>query len=332
MGFIDDIKNRAKLLGKRIVLPEATDERILKAARIARDEGIAEIVLLGNRDNVQRIANNIGISVDDIIIIDPREYEYTEKFIEEMYRMRSNKGLSLEESRDLILNNYMYFACMMVYEGLADGVVSGAIHSSSETLRPALQVIKMAPGSDFVSSFFLMEVPNCDYGEKGVFVFSDCGLMQDVDAQKLAIIANQAAKSFTLLTGKQAIVAMLSYSTKGSASHKDVTMVQEASRLAKEMNASLLIDGELQVDAALDSGVALMKAPNSEVAGRANVLIFPSLDAGNIGYKLVSRLAKANAYGPITQGMLKPINDLSRGATVSDIVGVIAITALQSQK
>ena len=230
----------------------------------------------------------------------------------------------------VLLEDYMYYACMLVKEGKADGAVSGACHSTSNTLRPALQILKTAPGIKLVSAFFLMEVPNCEYGAKGTFLFADSGLEQNPTPEKLAAIAGSSADSFKLLTEEEPIVAMLSHSTKGSAKHPDVDKVIEATNLAKYLYPNYKIDGELQLDAAIVPSVASSKAPSSSVAGHANVLIFPDLDAGNIGYKLVQRLAKAEAYGPITQGIAKPVNDLSRGCSADDIVGVVAITAVQA--
>ena len=237
-----------------------------------------------------------------------------------------------EQARETLLGDYMYYACMLVHKGLADGIVSGACHSTANTMRPALQIIKTAPDAKLVSTFFLMIVPNCEYGLNGTFAFGDCGLEQNPDSEKLAAIAASTSKSFETLTGEKAITALLSHSTMGSASHEHVDKVVEAVRIAKEEYPEYTIDGELQLDAAIIPSVASSKAPNSEVAGKANVLIFPDLDAGNIGYKLVQRLAKADAYGPVTQGIKKPVNDLSRGCSPEDIVNVVAVTAVQAQK
>lgn len=326
-NIIEDIKLRASKMQRVIVLPESDDIRILKATEIILREKIAKIILIGNQDKIKNKGKNLAI--DDAVIIDPEMCEYTDEFVNLFYEMRKEKGLSLEEARDLILNDYMYFACMLVKTGRADGVVSGACHSTSNTLRPALQIIKSKPGVKLVSSFFLMVVPNCNYGSNGIFVFSDCGLEQKPDSEKLACIAGTSAESFELLTGLKPSVAMLSYSTYGSAKHEDVDKVVEATKIAKSEFPQYEIDGELQLDAAIVPDVAKMKAPSSSVAGSANVLIFPDLNSGNIGYKLVQRLGGAQAYGPICQGMAKPVNDLSRGASVEDIVGVVAITALQ---
>lgn len=331
MSFIDEIKDRAKKNIRKIVLPETMDIRVLKAASICEQEKIADIVLIGDEDEISKLATKEQISLDNITIFNPHNNELTSKLIDDLYMLRKEKGMTLDEARDLIMNDYMYCACMLVYENLADGVVSGACHSTSNTLRPALQIIKTAPTSKLVSAFFLMIVPNCNYGYNGTFVFSDAGLEQNPTPDRLAAIAYESSKSFKLLTEQEPITALLSHSTKGSAKHDDVTKVVEALNIAKNTYPDLVIDGELQLDAAIVPEVAESKAPGSNVAGHANVLIFPDLDAGNIGYKLVQRLAKAEAYGPITQGMRKPVNDLSRGCSVSDIVGVVAITSLQAK-
>ena len=236
-----------------------------------------------------------------------------------------------EQAREILLNQYLYYGVMMVKMGDADGMVSGACHSTADTLRPCLQILKTKPGTKLVSAFFLMVVPDCEYGANGTFVFADSGLNQNPNPEELAAIAASSAESFKLLVEEEPVVAMLSHSTKGSAKHADVDKVVEATRIAKEQNPDLKLDGEFQLDAAIVPSVGASKAPGSEVAGKANTLIFPDLDAGNIGYKLVQRLAKAEAYGPVTQGIAKPVNDLSRGCSAEDIVGVVAITAVQCQ-
>ena len=328
MNIIDRIKELAKKDRKRIVLPEATDIRVLEATEMILKEGIADIILIGDEKKIRELA--VDFDIDKAVIYNPVDSDYTDRFVNELYELRKGKGLTLEEARKLILEDEMYFACMLVKDDLADGIVSGAIHYTSSTLRPALQILKTKPGVPLVSSFFLMEVPDCEYGSHGVFVFSDCGLEQNPDYEKLTFIAGSSASSFELLVGDKAKVALLSHSTKGSAKHSDVDKVVMATRLAKEKYSNYDIDGELQLDAAIIPEVAKLKSPDSNVAGCANVLIFPDLDAGNIGYKLVQRLAKAKAYGPICQGILKPVNDLSRGCSATDIVGVVAITALQA--
>lgn len=324
MSFIESIKERAKSAKKRIVLPETMDERVIKAAMKVRDEQIADIVLIGRP--------SYDIDLKEIEIIEPLNNQLTDQLANELYKLRKDKGMSLEQAKDLLITDYMYYACMLVKMGYADGVVSGACHSTANTLRPSLQIIKTKPGVSLVSAFFLMVVPNCEYGENGAFIFADSGLEQNPTPERLAAIARSSAESFELLVGKVPKVAMLSHSTMGSASHADVDKVVNATKIAKERYPQYEIDGELQLDAAIVPEVAKSKAPNSKVAGQANVLVFPDLDAGNIGYKLVQRLANAEAYGPITQGIAAPINDLSRGCSVDDIVGVVAITAVQAQK
>lgn len=329
MNFIEKVKEKARKNIKKIVLPETMDRRVIEAGVKATEEKIAEIIFIGNE---REIANqNPDLDLSQIAFIDPNEAELTVKLTEDLYELRKNKGMTLEEAKNLLLTDYMYYACMLVKENLADGVVSGACHSTANTLRPSLQIIKTDSNSDLVSAFFLMVVPNCEFGSNGTFIFADSGLVQNPSSQELASIAISSAKSFKELVEEEPYVAMLSHSTMGSAKHELVDKVVEATKIAKEKAPEIKLDGELQLDAAIVPSVASSKAGESEVAGKANVLVFPNLDAGNIGYKLVQRLAKAEAYGPITQGMNKPINDLSRGCSTEDIVGTIAITAVQAQ-
>lgn len=328
MNFIDKIKERAKKNKKTIVLPETMDRRILQATEMILNENLANIILIGTEEEISK--NSEGLDISKAQIINPYTSDLTDKLINDLYELRKEKGLTKEEAKKLLLTDYMYYACMLVKNNLADGAVSGACHSTANTLRPALQIIKTAPNTKLVSAFFLMVVPDCDYGYNGTFIFGDSGLEQNPDPEKLAAIAASSSASFELLTEQKAITAMLSHSTMGSASHSDVDKVVEAVKIAKEKYPEYNIDGELQLDAAIVPSVASSKAPDSKVAGKANVLIFPDLDAGNIGYKLVQRLAKAEAYGPITQGIKKPVNDLSRGCSAEDIVGVVAITAVQA--
>ena len=329
MNFIDRIKERAKSDKKRIVLPESMDKRVIEAAEKILREDLAEVVIVGKKEDILEISQ--GYDISKAIIVDPFTEEYTEELINELVELRKSKGMTYEEAKKLLLEAYMYYACMLVKTGRADGVVSGACHSTSNTLRPALQIIKTKPGVMLVSAFFLMVVPDCEYGENGTFIFGDSGLEQNPTPEKLAAIAASSADSFKLLVEAEPRVAMLSHSTMGSAKHADVDKVVEGVRIAKEMYPQYKIDGEMQLDAAIIPEIAASKAPESEVAGHANVLIFPDLDAGNIGYKLVQRLAKAEAYGPICQGIAAPVNDLSRGCSADDIVGVVAITAVQAQ-
>ena len=329
MAFIDAIKAKAKADKKTIVLPESMDRRTFEAAAKILAEDIANLIIIGNKEEIEK--NSKGLDVSKATFIDPATSEKTATYIEKLVELRKAKGMTEETAKELLLNEYMYFACMMVKLGDADGVVSGACHSTANTLKPSLQIIKTAPGTKLVSAFFVMDVPNCEYGENGTFVFGDCGLNQNPNPEELAAIALSSADSFRLLVGKEPKVAMLSHSTKGSAKHADIDKVVEATKIAHEWEPSLMLDGELQSDAAIIPSVGEFKAPDSPVAGHANVLIFPDLDAGNIGYKLVQRLAKAEAYGPLCQGIAAPVNDLSRGCSADDIVGVVAITAVQAQ-
>ena len=272
-----------------------------------------------------------GLDLTGIQVVDPATSDKTAAYIDKLVELRSKKGMTPEQAKEILLNQYLYYGVMMVKMGDADGMVSGACHSTADTLRPCLQILKTKPGTKLVSAFFLMEVPNCEFGENGTFVFADCGLNQDPNPEELAAIAASSAESFRSLVGAEPKVAFLSHSTKGSAKHALVDKVVEATKIAREQNPDLKLDGEMQLDAAIVPSVGEAKAPGSEVAGHANVLIFPNLDAGNIGYKLVQRLAKAEAYGPVTQGIAAPVNDLSRGCSADDIVGVVAITAVQCQ-
>jgi len=328
MNYLEEIKQAAKKMQKTIILPESMDERILDAAEIIIAEKIANIILIGEKETI--IQKHPKLT--NTKIINPITYEDTPKLINELYELRKHKGMTLEKAKNLILNDYMYFACMLIKNNEADGIVSGACHSTANTLRPALQIIKAKPNTPLVSSFFIMEIPNCDYKKDGLYLFADCGLEQNPDPTKLAHIAISSAESYQNLLHQEPYVALLSHSTKKSAQHPDTEKVIEAYNIAKNLRPNLKIDGELQLDAAIIPEVAKLKAPNSSVAGHANVLIFPDLDAGNIGYKLVQRFAHANAYGPITQGMNNPVNDLSRGCTIDDIIGTIALTIIQTKK
>lgn len=329
MGFIDEIKTKAKADLKAIVLPETEDVRTYEAAEAILKEGTAKLVLIGSEEEVAKNKGNFDISGAQIV--DPAKSEKTESYIAKLVELRQKKGMTEEQARELLLTNYPYYGVMMVKMGDADGMVSGACHSTADTLRPCLQILKTKPGTKLVSAFFIMVVPDCEMGENGTFVFGDCGLNQNPSPEELAAIAISSAESFKQLVGAEPRVAMLSHSSMGSAKHDDVTKVVEAVKIAKAEAPDLMLDGELQLDAAIVPSVGASKAPQSPVAGKANVLIFPDLDAGNIGYKLVQRLAKAEAYGPMTQGIAAPVNDLSRGCSAKDIEGVVAITAVQCQ-
>ena len=329
MGFIDEIKAKAKADKKTIILPESMDTRTWEAAEKILKEGLANLIILGSPEEVEKYGK--GYDVTGATIIDPATYEKTEEYLDLFVELRKKKGLTKEEARKQALSDYAYYGCLMIKAGDADGMVSGAIHSSADTIRPSLQILKTAPGTKLVSAFFIMNVPNCEYGHNGTFIFGDCGLNQDPTADEVSEIAISSAASYKQLIQDEPRVAMLSYSTYGSAKSALVDKMQEATKLAKEKAPELKLDGELQLDAAIVDSVAKSKAPSSDVAGSANVLIFPNLDAGNIGYKLTQRLAKAEAYGPILQGIAKPVNDLSRGCSAEDIAGVVAITAIQAQ-
>ena len=330
MSFIDQIKERARQEIKTIVLPEATDIRTLEAAQMVACEGYAKVILVGNEEEVRKIAKEKGIDIGETKIVDPAKANNLNEYAQILFELRKAKGMTEEQAAELVLDP-VYYGMIMVKQGEADGLVSGAAHSTSDTLRPALQILRTAPGTKLVSAFFVMVVPDCEYGEKGTFIFGDSGLNQNPTADELSEIAISSAKSFEQLVGKTAKVAMLSYSTYGSAKSELTEKVIEATKLVKEKNSDLLVDGELQLDAAIVPEIGKSKAPGSKVAGEANTLIYPDLNAGNIGYKLVQRLAKAEAYGPLCQGIAKPVNDLSRGCSADDIVGVAAITAVQAQ-
>lgn len=328
MAIIDKIKAKAKADLKHIVLPEGEEVRNVQAAVMIRDQGLAKLTLLGDPAKVKEVAD--GADLTDIEIVNPADSDKLALYAATLYDLRKAKGMTEEEAARKVTDP-MYYGIMMVKLGDADGLVSGAIHSTGDMLRPALQIIKSKPGMKTVSSCFLMELKDKSFGDDGVMIFSDCGVIPDPDAEQLANIALGAADSARSLAGMEPRVAMLSFSTKGSAKHDDVTKVQEATRIAHEMDPELELDGELQLDAALVEKVGQLKAPGSKVAGHANTLVFPDLGAGNIGYKLVQRLAHAEAYGPILQGIAKPCNDLSRGCSAEDIVATVAITACQAQ-
>jgi phosphate acetyltransferase len=325
-AFLDTILARAKSNKQTIVLPEGNDDRILEAAACILAQNVANLIILGDEEIISSSEHNLA----GARIINPAGAPFRPKLAETLYNLRKAKGLT-QEGAESLLDDPLYFGVMMVKCGLADGMVAGAAHATGDVLRPCLQILKTAPGTKLVSAFFLMVVPDCEYGENGTFIFADSGLEVQPDEEKLAHIALSSAKSWETLVETKPIVAMLSHSTYGSAKNDDASKVIEATKIAKKLAPTLALDGELQLDAAIVGSVGASKAPGSPVAGKANVLIFPDLDAGNIGYKIAQRLAKAEAYGPITQGIAFPVNDLSRGCVPEDVVGVIAITCVQAQ-
>ena len=330
MDLISKIKETAKGNIKTVVLAEGEELRSIQAADMVQKEGYANIILLGNVERINEIAAKEGCDISKARIIDPETSDKTAEYGEMLYELRKAKGMTPEVAAETVKNT-LYYGVMMVKNDDADGMVAGAVNSSANVLRPALQILKTAPGTKLVSAFFLMNVPDCTMGNDGTFLFADCALNENPDADQLSEIAISSAKSFEMLLGREPKIAMLSYSTYGSAKNALVDKVAEATKLAKEKTPEYLIDGEIQLDAAIVDSVGKQKAPGSPVAGQANVLVFPDLNAGNIGYKLVQRLAKAEAYGPVMQGIAKPVNDLSRGCSAEDIAGVVAITAVQAQ-
>lgn len=320
-SFLQTIKQRAQAHKKTIVLPEGEDSRTQEAAKKIVAENLADLIVLGNPDEIK---------LNGVSVIDPHSAPKHEAYAQAFYELRKNKGMTIENARKQ-MDDPTYFATMMVKCNDADGLVSGACHSTANTLRPALQILKTAPGTKLISAFFMMCTSCPEFGEDGVVLFADSGLNINPDADQLSEIALSSAKSWKSFMNDQAKVAMLCYSTKGSAGGDCAEKVIEATKLAQEKEPDLLVDGEMQLDAALVPSVAQSKAPNSKVAGQANILIFPDLASGNIGYKLVQRFAKAEAYGPLLQGIAAPVNDLSRGCSADDIVGVVAITAVQAQ-
>ncbi|MCU0472461.1 MAG: phosphate acetyltransferase [Bacteroidales bacterium] len=330
MELLDRLKQNARLHNKRIVLPEGYEERTIQAADIAIAEGLAQIILIGDPAEIKSHADRLGLkNLGKAKLVDPKAHPKKDDYINLMVELRKNKGMTREEASKLI-EDPLYLGVLMIKNGDADGEVSGADHATGDVLRPAFQYIKTAPGISVVSGAFIMILPDKSFGENGVLIFADSGVSPNPTDRELAEIAVSSAHTAKVLAGMEPKVALLSFSTKGSAKHELVDKVISATRIAQQMAPELLIDGELQGDAALIEAIGQKKAPGSKIAGKANVLIFPDLNCGNIAYKLVQRLAHAEALGPILQGMAAPINDLSRGCSVNDIVCMIAIAANQA--
>jgi len=332
MNLLEKIKESAKKHQKRIVLPESLEERTLKAADIILEEKIAQVILTGNPEQIKAEADKFQLNnLDKAIIIDPQNHEKKEQYIDLLVELRKKKGLTREEATKLV-EDPLYLATLMIKNGDADGEVAGAQNATGDVLRPAFQVVKTKPGISVVSGAFLMILKDKEFGEDGLLVFADCAVHPNPTDKELAEIAVATGETTRAIAGFEPRIAMLSFSTKGSAKHEMVDKVVNATKIAKEMDPSLKIDGELQADAAIIEAIGQKKAPESEIAGKANVLVFPTLETGNITYKLVQRLAHAEAVGPVLQGMAAPINDLSRGCSVSDIVNLVAITANQAAR
>lgn len=328
MNLMKEIWESAKKAKRTIVLAEGEEERTLVASEKVKKEGLAELILVGNEEKIRNKAKELKVNIDNIRIENPETSPKLEEYINMFYELRKKKGMTIEKAQKIV-RDPLYFATMMVKNGDADGMVSGAVHTTGDLLRPGLQIIKTTPGVSIVSAFFIMMVPDCAYGDNGMVLFADCAVNPDPTAEQLASIAIATADTAKKLCKMEPRVAMLSFSTKGSAEHENVDKVRQATELVKQTRPDIEIDGELQLDAAIVQKVADQKAPGSSVAGKANILVFPDLQAGNIGYKLVQRFAKAEAIGPVCQGFAKPINDLSRGCSSDDIVNVVAITAVQ---
>lgn len=329
MSLIDSIKNNARKQLRTIVLPESEDERVLNATAQVLEEKTANVVLIGNEETIKADAQKCGANIDGAQIIDPKKFDDIDRYVNELVELRKSKGLSNEEAKEIMTSEPRFFGCMMVRLGDADGLVAGSNSPTADVLRAGIQVIKTAPGIKTVSSAFIMETKDGQFGDNGLILFADCAVLPDPNAEQLADIAASTAATAKNVVGLDPRVAMLSFSTMGSAKHPLVDKVQNAVQILKDRNVDFKFDGEMQADAAIIPAIGAKKAPESKVAGNANVLVFPDLQSGNIGYKLVQRFAGADAHGPVVQGLAKPVNDLSRGCSVEDIANLVAITATQ---
>lgn len=329
MGLIENIKDKAKQQLRNIVLPETEDERVLKAAQIVLEEKTANVILIGNEETILADATKCGANIEGAKIVDPKKFFNIDKYIDELVELRKAKGLTREEAAEIMTTEPRFFGCMMVRLGDADGLVAGSNSPTADVLKAAIQVIKTAPGINTVSSAFIMETADGKFGDNGLILFADCAVIPEPNSEQLADIAAATAATASSVVGLDPRVAMLSFSTKGSAKHPLVDKVQYACDILADRNVTFPFDGEMQADAAIVEAIGAKKAPGSKVAGKANVLVFPDLQSGNIGYKLVQRFAGAEAHGPIVQGLAKPVNDLSRGCSVEDISNLVAITATQ---
>lgn len=330
MDFINSVREKAKANIKKIVLPETEDDRILKAAYIITKEKIADIILVGNENTIKNKAKNIGINLDRMEIIDPQNCDVIDEFVESYTKKREKKGMTQEKARKILTEQYIFFGAMMVDKGMADGMVAGAVNSTGNTIRSIIHCVGPKDGVKTISSFFVIISPKTEFGENGLMFFADCGVVPDPNEAQLAEIAEATSENFKIFTGKDPKVAFLSFSTKGSASTPQTEKVVNAYNIFKEKNKDIKCDGEMQLDAALIPAICSKKAPGSPIAGRANILIFPDLNSGNIAYKLAQRFGDSEAIGPLLQGSKKPVNDLSRGCDVDDIVNVAAITSVEA--
>lgn len=331
MSIFDKIYQKAQASPQTIVLPEGDEPRVIQAASLAAQENLAKIIILGEPDAISRLAKKNNFDISKITLVNPREDKSLDDYVKSYWNLRKYKGITIQYARDLLLRDSVFFGAMMLREGRANGFVAGAVHTTSDVARACLHCIERSSGHSTVSGAFLIEIKQRQYGQEGLLLFADCGIVPTPSAAQLADIALASAELWRKVTGYDARVAMLSFSTKGSSSSESVELVRGATEIAKKIQPDLLIDGELQVDSAVEPEVARLKVPQSPLGGRANILIFPNLDAGNIAYKLMQRLAQARVVGPLIQGLVLPCSDLSRGASSQEIMDAIAVTAVRAQ-